>query len=272
MQSVTLVADVGNSRLKLALLETRSQTTAALPVCLDSFLQRDQQPCDWSAFRKRCDESGWQVSRCLISGSAWERMEQLTAEWPADLPAPRVIESARELPITLSVDEPDKVGVDRVLNAVALNHLRQADQPGIIVDAGTAITIDAVSADGRFLGGAILPGYELEAHALHDYTSRLPFIPMEQIIGDSPAVIGGNTHDALRSGLIWGQLGAVHEIVTRMLQPLCGKSDGGNLDNGGAAPLYFLTGGAAPLLQPHLQQPFQTYPQLTLQGLGLLTD
>ena len=101
---------------------------------------------------------------------------------------------------------------------------------------------------------------------------------MEQIIGDSPAVIGGNTHDALRSGLIWGQLGAVHEIVTRMLQPLCGKTarensdDGGKIQNDGTMPIYFLTGGAAPLLQPHLQQPFQTYPQLTLQGLGLITD
>jgi len=264
MQSVALVADVGNSRLKLAILDSGRRDSGSLPRWLESFLHRGQAPCDWQALRQRCDESNWEIRNCLISGSAWERMEQLVAEWPDDFPTPRVIQSARELPITLSVDEPDKVGVDRVLNAVAVNHLRQVDQPGIIVDAGTAITIDAVAGDGRFLGGAILPGYELEAHALHDYTSRLPFIPMEQIIGDTPAVIGRNTHDALRSGLIWGQLGAVHEIVSRMTAEISGA--------GTAAPAYFLTGGAAPLLEPHLQLPFQAYPQLTLQGLGLLAE
>ena len=89
---------------------------------------------------------------------------------------------------------------------------------------------------------------------------------MEEILetnsGDDPPVIGKHTREAVCSGLIWGQVGAVNEIVSRMERQLRDTTE--------TEGEFYLTGGAAELLQPHLQHPFEIYPQLTVQGLGLL--
>ena len=263
MEALLLVADIGNTRMKWALF-VPTAPEAGLPQCRGTLVIPPGQPWDWQLLFDQQALLGGKIEQVWLSGSQQERLETLINDWPTELPTPQVLRSALQLPIPLGVDYPDKVGVDRVLNAVAVNRLRTGQAPAVIVDAGTAITIDAVSETGRFLGGAILPGYELEAHALHDYTSLLPFIPMEEIIGEIPVVIGKNTHAALRSGLIWGQVGAVNEIVSRMNSSLQAE--------GNVPPQYFLTGGAAPLLEPHLREQFRLLPQLTLQGLACLVE
>lgn len=266
MNPALLVADVGNTRVKFAFLTPGrvQDSLSPLPAWLRSHITPQAEVYDWEPLRDLRQQLDVELTGCLLAGSHQEGLDQLEETWPEDFPAPRVIRSAVELPIELAVDHPDKVGVDRVLNAVAVNYLRGEEAPAILVDCGTAITIDAVSADGQFLGGAILPGYELSTHALHDYTSLLPFIPMQEIIGENPPVIGRNTRQALRSGLIWGQVGAVNEIVSRMTSSLQAESE--------LQPQYFLTGGAAPLLELHLRQHFRSYRQLTLQGLGSLAE
>lgn len=266
MNPALLVADVGNTRIKFAFLTKGhvQDSLSVLPAWLRSCIAPQAEPFEWHPLRELREQLDVDVTTCLMAGSQRETLEHLEATWPTDFPAPRIIRSATELPIELAVDHPDKVGVDRVLNAVAVNFLRSDQAPAIIVDCGTAITIDAVSPAGQFLGGAILPGFELASHALHDYTSLLPMIPMQEIIGEFPPVIGRNTRNALRSGLIWGQVGAVNEIVLRMSASLQSESV--------LQPQYFLTGGAAPLLEPHLRQHFRTYPHLTLQGLGCLAE
>ncbi|MEX2358066.1 MAG: type III pantothenate kinase, partial [Pirellulaceae bacterium] len=118
------------------------------------------------------------------------------------------------LVINAAVDHPEQVGTDRLAAAVAANHLRRPGQPAIVVDAGTAITVDAVSADGRFLGGAILPGLAMSAKALTGQTDLLPEVAIDP--GDVPAAIGANTSQAIRSGLYWGTVGAVRETIDRV--------------------------------------------------------
>ena len=96
------------------------------------------------------------------------------------------------LPIELRVDFPERVGLDRVLNGVAACVLLKPGQAGIVVDSGTTVTVNAV-ADGGFLGGAILPGFELSAKALHEYTALLPLMEHHRLYDSVPSTIGRNT-------------------------------------------------------------------------------
>ena len=86
-------------------------------------------------------------------------------------------------------------------------------RPAIIVDSGTATTVDAVDADGVFLGGAILPGFGLLARSLQRYTALLPLITLEELGTGPPPAVGRDTTAAIKSGLFFGQLGAVRELV-----------------------------------------------------------
>jgi type III pantothenate kinase len=152
-----------------------------------------------------------------------------------------------------------KVGIDRLLNAVAANILRPEGRPAILVDTGTATTVDYITAQGAFAGGAILPGFELSARALHDYTALLPLVSIDELATGLHEPVGTNTRQALRSGLFWGQLGAVRELIGRLH------------DRSAAPPFLLLTGGGASLLAAHLPEA-RLEPHLALQGLKHVAD
>jgi type III pantothenate kinase len=149
----------------------------------------------------------------------------------------RVLNQA-DLPLVVQVEIPERVGMDRLMAAVAANQLRPMNSAAIVVDAGTAITVDLVSAEGVFQGGAILPGLRLVARALATGTDLLPMV--ESCLETAPSVLGKNTTAAIQSGLFWGSLGAVRELIRR-LQPHPSSSS-----------TIFLTGGDAARLMPLL--------------------
>ncbi len=164
--------------------------------------------------------------------------------------------AAGDLPLAVSLERPDMVGVDRLLDAVAANSLREPNRPAIVVDVGTAITVDLVSAEGIFLGGAIRPGIAMSARALHEFTDLLPLIEMSELTAPPPA-LGTSTVPAMRSGLFWGAVGAIRQLIERLSECMPGD------------PQVFLTGGAGPtvaeLLGPHARH----VPHLTLAGVAL---
>jgi type III pantothenate kinase len=160
-----------------------------------------------------------------------------------------------DLPLVIHVEQPERVGTDRLLAAVAVNRLRATDRPAIVVDAGTAITVDVVSAAGEFEGGVILPGFRLTAKALSDGTDLLPEVDYDPA-ARPPPVVGKSTIGAIRSGLFWGQVGAVCELVRRMSDQL------------GAVPQVFVAGGDAERLAAFLPQT-QVVPELVLAGIAL---
>ncbi|RMF89255.1 MAG: type III pantothenate kinase, partial [Planctomycetota bacterium] len=92
-----------------------------------------------------------------------------------------VLLTYEDVPLDVRVPDPDMVGIDRLLDAAAADRLRREGSPAVVVDLGTAITVDLVSADGGFLGGAILPGLAMAARALHDYTDLLPLIDVTRL-------------------------------------------------------------------------------------------
>ena len=173
-------------------------------------------------------------------------------------PEPVVIDNPFVLPLTLSVDSPRTVGVDRLFNAIAANVIRPAGKAMIIVDSGTATTVDVVSSEGVFEGGAILPGFQLCSRALHQYTALLPQIANAELAVSTPVALGKNTRDALRSGLFWGQIGAVKELLRHLHQEL---PDG---------TLTIMTGGAGRLLVPQFPSDVLHEPFLTLQVLVIV--
>jgi type III pantothenate kinase len=163
--------------------------------------------------------------------------------------------SVADLPIEIHVDAPDRVGLDRLAAAVAANQLRDG-RPAVVIDAGTAITVNLIGADGCFEGGVILPGFALTAKALAVGTDLLPLITAD-LNADPPSVVGKSTEAAIRSGLFWGNVGAVREIVERIASELH------------ETPRVFVTGGDARRLAGFVSIEANYIPDLVLAGIVL---
>lgn len=250
-----LAIDVGNTRVKLGLFACSSlRKRGELPSCIERTSFLADEPIPWELLAQ-WEPTNWLPS--VIAGSNPGGVEQLKANWPSSLgPIPRVISNSEEFPLSIQVDEPRRVGIDRLLNAVAVNELRRTNRPAVIVDSGTATTVDVVSADGAFAGGAILPGLALSAKALHEYTALLPLVSVPELGQATPEPLGRNTRAAIRSGLFWGQLGAVKELIERQV---------------GLDADLFVTGGGGALLAEHLPRA-RFEPHLPLQGLILIAE
>ena len=159
--------------------------------------------------------------------------------------------SGSDLPFGLSVEEPAGIGSDRL--CAALGAWAEGSREAVIVDAGTAVTVDLLS-DGSFQGGSIFPGYRLLAGSLHGGTALLPLIDSGEERVELP---GRKTIDAMRSGIFWGFIGAVRELVSRMLPP------GGDL---------WVTGGGGRILSPYLGNKARFEGDLVLKGLLRLLE
>ena len=167
---------------------------------------------------------------------------------------PLVIGPGTRTGIAIKYDNPREVGADRIVNAVAGHHLYGG--PLIIVDFGTAITFDAISSEGEYLGGAIAPGLGIALEALIDRTARLPRV--ETAV--PPSVIGKNTVHSIQSGIAHGYRGLVREIVGRMKAEL------------GKRAKVAATGGQN-LVFSETEEIFDLFnPDLTLVGLRLIAE
>ena len=153
-------------------------------------------------------------------------------------------------------DDPESVGADRIVNAVAAG--RHYGFPAIIVDIGTATTVEAVDAESCYLGGAILTGLYVALDALITRTAKLPSVDLE---AGSPKAIATNTPDSIRSGFIYGYAGALDALIRRFQQ---------ELDTPGLHAVA--TGGPAKVITRHCQEIGTLDPDLTLKGLRLLYE
>ena len=266
-----VAVDVGNSRIKLALFERLDERPLPVPSRTLALARADTaaRPVRDSATVPTArdhatldDIAAWLAplavdAVCWSIGSVARDTSAQLVHWLRQRGCPRIVLlAAGDLPLVVSLPRPDMVGIDRLLNAVAANRLRPPDRPVIIVDLGTAVTVDLVSAEGAFLGGAILPGIGTSARAMHEFTDLLPLVDM-QALSAPPPELGTATVEALSSGLYWGAIGAVRELIARLaaLAP--------------AAPRVLLTGGAAPSVAGPLMDVAELMPHLTLAGIAL---
>jgi type III pantothenate kinase len=152
----------------------------------------------------------------------------------------------------IRMDNPRELGADRLVNAVAAYEIFAS--ACIVVDFGTAITYDAVSADGEYLGGIISPGVEISLDALASRAAKLPKIDL----GEPRSLIGKTTVDAIRSGVVYGFAAAVDGIVARLRAEL------------GEATPTIATGGLAQAIVPFTVSIDRVDDLLTLEGLRLI--
>lgn len=250
MSSPRLAVGIGNTTVKLGV--TSGCTSDGLP----SWSQRlevptaEFQPASISRFLTA-------APHCWLVASVHRPTEQRIRQWvmaarPADIY--RLL-TYRDLPIEVDVEEPHRLGLDRLAAAVGANRLRQPDRPAIVIDAGTALTVNLVSADGVFRGGVILPGFKLTTKALAEGTDLLPLITTD-LTAEPPPVVGRSTEAAIRSGLFWGSVGAVRELVGRMAEELL------------QPPQVFVTGGDARRLAGYMAPDARFVLDLVLMGIA----
>jgi type III pantothenate kinase len=156
---------------------------------------------------------------------------------------------------------PAEVGADRIVNAVAAYEKygkapAGAGRPMIVVDFCTATTLDAVSAKGEYLGGAICPGVQISADALFQRAARLPRIDVRK----PASVVGQTTVGAMESGLFYGYVGMVEGLVRRMSDELGGRA------------LCIATGGLADVIAPETALIEHVDGDLTLDGLRIVWE
>lgn len=167
---------------------------------------------------------------------------------------PLIVGAGIRTGVKLNYDNPREVGADRVVNAVAAHYLYK--QQLIVIDFGTATSLEVVSAEGDFLGGAVAPGIGISAEALFMQTAMLPRVELH-----SPGqAIGKNTVAAMQSGLIYGYVGLIEGLVERMKREMDGDVK------------VIATGGLAPTIARETTVIDEVIPELTLVGLRLIYE
>src|SRR5207237_5582074 len=156
----------------------------------------------------------------------------------------------------LDVEEPQNLGADRAVNAIAAHALHEGDL--IVVDFGTATTIDWIDPSGAYKGGIIAPGINLSLDALVSAAAKLPRIAIEA--PEDASVIGRTTQSQMLIGIYWGYVAMIEGLTERMRREI------------GGPETVIATGGLAVLFDKHTNVFDAIEPDLTIQGLSLLYD
>jgi type III pantothenate kinase len=242
-----LALDIGNTRLKWAHYAEPRPGSALLAQGAE-FLENIDKLAD-GAWRHMAPPS--QVLGCVVAGDALKRRVQEQMDlW--DVVPQWVVASDQEAGLRNGYDYPSRLGADRWVAMIgAYHHLRKRGQalPFVVVMVGTAVTVEAVDADGKFLGGLILPGHGIMLRALESGTAGL-HVPTGEV-HEFPT----NTSDALTSGGTFAIAGAVERMVQHV-HSLCGQE-----------PACIMTGGAGWKMAPSMTRPCELVDNLIFEGL-----
>jgi type III pantothenate kinase len=241
-----LAIDAGNSRVKWGWLESDAaggvRWASIATVSLIEFAAASDHVNPFSVTHA-------DPERIIISNVAGEGAHQLLVNWTSIFDAePLWLKAeAERCGVKNRYEKPELLGADRWAALIAARSLHNG--PSLVVNSGTATTVDMLAADGTFLGGAILPGVELMRFVLHEHTGRLPIA--EGAYRDTPR----NTIDAIETGCRHAQAGAVERLyrVFREVAP---------------APLCLVAGGAGRALVEQLTMPRRYIENLVLEGLA----
>jgi type III pantothenate kinase len=251
---ISVVVDVGNSRIKWGLV-TACGIGAAAALPADEVASWRQQLAEWNL-----DGS----QRWVVTGVHPERCNRVMAWLREQGHQAMLLDDWRKLPLTVQLDQPETVGMDRLLTAVAANHKRDPGKPAVVVNAGTAVTVDWLDENGVFRGGAILPGLHLMARALHEHTALLPLVELPRT---PPALPGLSTPTAVQAGVFYAVIGGI-QVLTRKFA-----------SQGNPVPHVFLTGGDARLIERAWTESSAApeaaplvWPWMTLEGIRLAAE
>ncbi|WP_332813437.1 type III pantothenate kinase [Ramlibacter sp.] len=243
-----LAIDIGNTRLKWALHEHARPGAAALAHGAE-FLEHIERLAEgpWAGL-----PAPQRVIGCAVATDAVRRRAEQQVEDAWGIPSQWVHASAEEAGVSNGYDHPARLGADRWVAIIGARHRMLAQGPArpmVVVMVGTAVTVEAVDAGGRFLGGFILPGHGIMLRALESGTAGL-HVPTGEV-REFPT----NTSDALTSGGTYAIAGAVERMVQHVRRHC------------GAEPACFMTGGAGWKMAPHMSVAFELVEGLIFDGL-----
>ncbi|MCF6313520.1 MAG: type III pantothenate kinase [Verrucomicrobiales bacterium] len=198
--------------------------------------------------------AGWQFQRIVLASVVPEKAQLIRDTLAQHYP---LVEVSHQIELGIKVDfpNPSSIGADRLANAAAVIAIHHS-APAIVVDFGTAVTFDIISADNAYIGGVIAPGLDVMTDYMHQRTALLPKIDL----AEPPAAIGKSTVDAMLSGAVHGYRGLVQEILVQTTHEL----------PSGKKPMIVATGGYAKLIAAGLPQIESVEPYLTLEGLRII--
>ncbi len=249
-----LAVDVGNSHMVIGLF-TEEKLTHHWRVKTDRKSTPDELAALFHSLFNVHHISFTDISDVILASvvptmqAAWVEFTQQHFNQKAVL-----VDSGMETGMKVLTDNPAEVGADRIVNAVA--GYTRFKKALIIVDFGTAITLDCVSEHGEYLGGAIAPGLAISLDALSGQTAKLPRV---DISTPPVSAMGTNTVEAIKSGLLYGFGGMVEGLINRIKEEFHPIS-----------PMVISTGGMASLISPYAPSIEEVIPMLTLEGLRLL--
>lgn len=246
MEFNLLAISAGNTRTRFGSF-VQGQLTGSVAISHDDAMELSAAIDEAYAPLSRCDDTILLLAS--VHPGVTERLMDLAPRQTGCKPL-RVEEDMR-IPIGRQLDREAIVGEDRLLNAAAAYDVLK--QACVIVDAGTAITVDFVDGAGTFHGGAIAPGAQMMLDALHERTAQLP--PLE--LSPPKEAIGHNTAEAMFSGVYHGVRGMVRELVEQFAT------------GAGAYPMVIATGGNANLLFKDFPLVERIVPDLTLMGMAV---
>jgi type III pantothenate kinase len=193
------------------------------------------------------------VCACSTVPAALRSLRSMLARYYASVPT-LIVEPGVKTGVQLAIDNPKEVGTDRVVNTLAAFTIFGG--PSIVVDVGTTMTFDVISAKGEFLGGAFTPGIEISFDALASRAAQL-----RKVEAAKPrSVIGRNTVECLQAGMYFGYAGLVDRIVDRMTEEL------------GPVKAVIATGGLAPVVIDECRTITHHEPMITLIGLRMVFE
>ncbi|MDI3384608.1 type III pantothenate kinase [Xenophilus aerolatus] len=259
MQTAFLAIDIGNTRLKWALYaqgEPGSTVLAQGAEFLDHIERLSEGP--WAEL----PATPTAMLGCVVAGDAVRRRAEEQMGEAFDF-APRwVVSSGAEAGLTNGYDHPTRLGADRWVAMIGARHRMLAAQaarggaprPMVVVMVGTAVTVEAIDAEGTFLGGLILPGHGIMLRALESGTAGL-HVPTGEV-REFPT----NTSDALTSGGTYAIAGAVERMVQHVRKHC------------GAEPACYMTGGAGWKMAPSMSVEFELVESLIMDGLLVIAQ
>jgi len=241
-----LVINIGNSRLAVGAFEKGELALTRRAALEDATAVESAIAEGWAKLAEQADA---EVCVASVNAERDEAVARVIQQATGKIPS--FVGRDVDLPMKVRTEKPEQTGVDRVLNVAAAYEQMQA--ACVVVDAGTAITIDVCNDVGEFLGGAIAPGAQLMLDSLHEHTSKLPEVKLAKPAGP----VGQSTEQAMLQGVYHGLRGMVKELVEQYAEKF------------GNWPEIICTGGDAQLLFGGWELIHAISPDLTLYGIAL---